>query len=72
MCCTLFIHKIFLKTGKFPLYFWLHLWYHQKAGFQPDAITMPVAQFREKAVFSVHHPPSTWHPGNIFERWIFP
>ena len=29
---------------------------------------MPVAQFWEKAVFSVHHPPFTWLPGNIYEK----
>ena len=42
--------EIFLFFPKIALYIWGYLWYHQKAGHEPDDISMPVAQLWEKAV----------------------
>ena len=40
--------------------------YDKQAGLKSDAVTMPAAQFREKAVFfAVHHPPFTWREVNF-------
>ena len=58
---------------KIILYNRVNSWYDNQAGLKPDAITMPAAQFREKAVFfAVHHPPSTWRKENIKKRWKLP
>ena len=61
----------FTEKLKILLYICTNLCYHQKAGRGQTQLLCPRAQFREKAVCSVHHPPATWPSGNIYERWIF-
>ena len=39
---------------------------------RPDDITMPVAQFWEKAVFQYTTHPLLGFEDKFFERWIFP
>ena len=63
--------KKFKKFLKKVLYNGANSCYDKQAGLKSDAVTMPAAQFREKAVFfAVHHPPFTWREVNYFKRWI--
>jgi hypothetical protein len=57
---------------KFSLYIWVNSCYDYQAGQRPDAITMPVAQFREKAVFQYTTHPLLGSEENFLKGGNFP